>query len=183
MEMGHPGRRGDDLPAGRARDRRGGGRGRRTWCRRPCGAPSRPTCRSCPSPRCSATICASPGDAGDDGHQPLRHLHDEVQRAGPRAAAQRVRLAELHPLPARGHAAGRAGDRPRLRPDPARAFRHGPVRVPGRRRGRCRLHPRLRHPRLARRPAASSASATRSSPRSRPTPATPPPPRPPASRS
>ena len=71
--------------------------------------------------------------------------------------AARPWIAELHPRPGRGHAAGRARDRPRLRPDPARAVRHGPVRVPARRRRRRRLHPRLRHPRLPRRRAASSA--------------------------
>ena len=103
--------------------------------------------------------------------------HPPRGRAGGPALARRAA-----PAPARGHAAGRAGGRPRLRPDPARAVRHGPVRLPGRRRGRRRLHPRLRHPRLSRRPGASSSSATRSSPRSRPTPATPRRPPRPASR-
>ena len=49
--------------------------------------PIRPTCPNCPNPRCSGTICAWPGDAGDDEHQPLRHLHHEVPR---RAAEQAV---------------------------------------------------------------------------------------------
>ncbi len=38
------------------------------------------------------------GDARDDGHQPLRHLHDEVQPARQRASSRRgPRSRELHP--------------------------------------------------------------------------------------
>ncbi len=44
------------------------------------------------------------------------------------------------PLPAPRHAAGRAGDHARLRRHPAVAVGHGPVHLPGRRRGRCGLH-------------------------------------------
>ena len=46
----------------------------------------------------------------------------------------------------------------RLRPDPARAVRHGPVRLPAGRRRRRRLHARLRHPRLPRSPRRARAA-------------------------
>ena len=55
--------------------------------------------------------------------------------------AARRTCAEVHPLQPEDTLQGIARDRPRLRPDPARAVRHGPVRVPGRRRRRCGLHP------------------------------------------
>ncbi len=85
--------------------------------------------------RCSTPLPASvAGDARDDRHQPLRHLHDEVQPAGQRGARRAGRARRGAPRPGRGHAAGHARDRPWPRPDPARAVGHGPVRVPGRRR-------------------------------------------------
>ncbi len=45
-------------------------------------------------------------------------------------------------VPARPDAAGSAGDRAQLRPDPARPLRHGSVRLPGGGRRGCGLYPR-----------------------------------------
>ena len=86
--------------------------------------------------------------------------------------AARPEIAELHPRPARRDAAGRAGARPRLRPDPARAVGHGrssssrPAAAP------MPPTPMPSSPAPTTPPAASSSSATRSSPRSRRIPAT-----------
>ena len=99
------------------------------------------------------------------------------------AIAARPEIAAAASPPARRHAAGRARDHPRARPDPARALGHGPVRLPGRRRRGRRLHPRLRDARLPRGARRARRSATRSSRRSRRTRATRRPPRRPASRS
>ena len=47
------------------------------------------------------------GDARDDGDQPLRHLHDEVQPAARRGARGAAGARRAPPVPARGHAPGR----------------------------------------------------------------------------
>ena len=66
--------------------------------------------------------------------------------------AARPELAEIPSSAGGGDAAGRSGDHPQVRSDPARAIRHGPVHFPGRRRRRCKLHAMRRHPRLSRAP-------------------------------
>ena len=150
MELGHPGRRGLVFPqaepeVARGRRRRGG---------------------PVPAGMRRATPPALPELSEPEVLRHYLHLSQETlgmmgislfgtctMKYNPRvseALAARAELAELHPAPGRGDPAGRARDRPRLRPDPARALGHGPVRVPGRRRRRRRLHPSLRHPRLSR---------------------------------
>ena len=82
----------------------------------------------------------------------------------PRVAEQlvaRPQVAEVHPYQDPATIQGAARDRVPPGPDPARAVRHGPVRVPARRRRQRGLHPRLRHARLPRRRAASSRPAAR----------------------
>ena len=113
------------------------------------------------------------GDARHDGHQPVRHVHDEVQPAGQRAARRAAGDRRAAPAPGRRDAAGPARDRPRARPDPARAVGDGP-----------RSSSRPAAARTPRTPTRASpapttpsrgelgAAATRSSPRSRPTRAT-----------
>ena len=102
------------------------------------------------------------GDARDDGHQPVRHVHDEVQPAARRGARGAAGDRRAPPVPGRRHAPGRARDRPRPRPDPARALGHG--RGSSSRPAAART-PRTRiacvDARLPRRRAASSSSATR----------------------
>ena len=110
MELGHPGRRGHDLSARRA-----------ARCARPSATADGPG----PDGMRRATPPALPelsepevqrhylhlvaADAGHDGHQPLRHLHDEVQCRGSARRSRAATSAELHPLQAERHAAGHAG--------------------------------------------------------------------------
>ena len=124
-----------------------------------------------------------PADAGHDEHQPLRHLHHEIQCRAPASEAARRLPGRGAPAAARGHAAGHPGGSihgfdlilRELSGMDQFMFQAGG--------GADAAYTHCRgHPRLAPRRAASWGSATRSSPRSRRIPATPPPRPPPASR-
>ena len=93
------------------------------------------------------------GDPRDDGRQPLRDLHDEVQPARQRGDHEAVRRRPAS-APERGDAAGDPRDRLAPGAGALRALGHGPLRVPARRRRRRGVPPRVHHarvPRLARR--------------------------------
>ena len=148
MEMGQPGRRGHVLPADRAEIAASVGHGRQRSSPPPCAGRAPPELPELSEPEVQRHYLRlaqeTLGMMGISlfGTCTMKYHPPVAEHAGA-ALARRAASA-----PARGHAAGRARDRPRLRPDPARAVRHGPVRVPGRRRGRRGLYPRLRHPRL-----------------------------------
>ena len=94
MEMGHPGRRGLVFPRPSPRCAMPSAT-RRTWSRTACGARRRPTLPELSEPEVLRHyLHLSQETLGHDGHQPLRHLHDEVQ---PAASARRSPRAPSSP--------------------------------------------------------------------------------------
>ena len=166
MELGAPGRRGLVFPQPSRGARPVGDAARSS--RRRCGARRRPPARSFRS----RTSCATTSTSSQEtlGMMGISLFGTCTMKYNPRlgeALAARPELAELHPAPARRDAPGRSRARPRVRRDPPRALRDGPVRLPGRRRRPRRRTRSPASPAPTTPRAASSTGVTRSSRRSR----------------
>ena len=95
MELGHPGRRGQIFPEADPAIRKAVGEAAKPHSRRPAPRETPPETAGALGAGGAAPLSASlAGDAGHDGHQPLRHLHDEIQR---RASARRSRSGPSSP--------------------------------------------------------------------------------------